>query len=320
MRPSQVLVLSRKISPNDYLSSDVLSLLNSIQVENPRKSLPRKTQNSRNRRHDNTSKKTSFKKKAESFDDAMRMKIVADLNKLTDKNYDVIVKQIQALYSRISEDLKGNVLKLIIENSTKQHMFACEYMRMYMDLIKDTKKEQILGTKILQEELTNHISTIFTEITNGENYDDFCNANKLKETRIGLSIMLGEACNLGMIRPQTIGQHALNLLKSMDKIRENASSTNRETVENQTECVIQFFKTIAKTKILRDGFQSCISDFEKLLHLEKTEKKLNPKARFALMDFLDDMKKLHTKAKQAEDRKKANVYVPRSFRGKKTDI
>lgn len=318
MRPFHILVLSRKISPDEYLSESVYQSLNKIQVESPRKCLPRKAHNSRNKRDDTSSKKTSFKKKAESFDDAMRMKIVADLNKLSDKNYDVIVKQIQALYSRISDELKGNVLNLIIENSTKQHIYTSEYMRMYMDLIKDSEKDKEVGLQIINDTMNDHIKTILTNITNGDNYDEFCEANKLKVIRIGMSIVVGEACNLGMISPQNIGAHALKLIGTFEDVRNNVPKENRETVENQTECIIQFFRTIAKTKILRDGFQMCIGKFETILGVEKKEKKMNPKSRFALMDFLDDMKKLHSEAKTMEERKKANVYVPRSFGMKKS--
>jgi hypothetical protein len=317
MRPSDILILSRTINPKEYLSDTILRSLSEIKVESPRKNTVRKTPRRNDNRRDPV-KKTTFKKKAESFDDAMRMKIVADLNKLTDKNYDVIQKQIHALYSRISSELKGNVLKLIIENSTKQHIYAKEYMRMFMDLIKDVQEERTLGSKILHETMSTHIRTILTELTNGESYDDFCEANKVKVSRIGLSIVIGEASNLNMISPQNVGQHAINLLQTMEKIRENASTINKEAIDNQTECVLMYFRVIAKTKILREGFQKCIMGFDQILQREKAEKKLNPKSRFALMDFVDEMKKNHEKAKKEEERKKSNVYIPRSFRGGRT--
>lgn len=313
MRSTDILLLSRTINPLDHLSSDVIVALKRIQQESPRKSVPQKNTSKKN-----TIQKTTFKKKAESFDDAMRMKIIADLNKLSDKNYDVILKQIQALYSRISDDQKPWALRLIVDNSTKQHIYAGEYMRLFMDITKDTPEDRSLGSSILQESVNQHEEKILTEITNGESYDDFCEANKVKTSRIGLSIVIGEACNLGLIPPNVIGQHAINLLQTMQKIRDKSDTTSKEAIENQTECVLQFFKTIAKTKITRDGFQKCISDFETILEEEKKEKKLNPKARFALMDFVDEMKKNYREAKEEEELKKKNVYVPGSFGAKRT--
>lgn len=318
MRSSEILVLSRKIVPRDHLPENVLLSLGKIQVESPRKTLPRKNGSSRTNKR-KLIPKTTFKKKAESFDDAMRMKIIADLNKLTDKNYEVIVAEIQKLYSRISHDLKGEILKLILDNSTKQHIYSKEYMRMFMDLTKDSKEERNLGSSLLMSTMKNHEKMILETLSNGESYDDFCEANKVKTSRIGLSITLGESCNLGMIPPTLIGQHAMTLLRTMETIRTNAKSTNREATENQTECVLHFFRTIAKTKILRDGFQSCIQEFTTILQNEKKEKKLNPKARFALMDFVDDMKKLHDSEKAKEERAAKNLYVPKQFVPKKKD-
>lgn len=301
MHPTQILVLSRTITPKEYLTEKTLESISKIRGESPRKNIPSKNVSARK----TFVKKTEFKKKAESFDDAMRMKIVADLNKLTDKNYPVIVKEIQALYSRISNELKSNVLKLIVENSTKQHIYAKEYMRMYMDLTKDSPEERKMGESILQETVDTHEKIILTDITDGDSYDDFCEANKVKVSRIGLSIVIGESCNLGMIPPMVIGQHAMNLLQTMDKIRSTSNEENKVAVGNQTECVLRFFRTVAKTKISRDGFQKCISGFKDILDKEKVDKKLNPKARFALMDFIDDMTKMYAESK-------ANVYVPKN--------
>ena len=308
MRPSDILLISRTVVPLEHLSEDLIVSLGKIKLENPRKQLSRKNGSSRTN-NKRSVRKTTFKKKAESFDDAMRLKIVADLNKMTDKNYSVIVDEIQKLYSRISHDLKGDVLKMIIDNSTKQHIYSKEYVRMFMDLTKDSKEERTLGSTLLLDAMKNHEKTILDTLSNGDTYDDFCEANKVKVSRIGLSIMLGESCNFGMVPPGIIGQHALNLLQTMENIRDNATETNRESVENQTECILQFFRTIAKTKIIREGFQKCITKFKEILAREKTEKKLNPKSRFAMMDFVDDMDKLHAQEKAKVEKESKNIYV-----------
>lgn len=310
LRPSDILILSRTIVPLDHLPGDLIVSLGKIKLENPRNQVSRKNTSSRNKRSGN---KTSFKKKAESFDDAMRLKIIADLNKISDKNYDVIVEEIQKLYSRISQELKKDILRMIIDNSTKQHIYVKEYVKMFMDLTKDSKEEHKMGNDILLEAINNHEKLILDTLSNGETYDDFCEANKIKTSKIGMSIMIGEACNFGIIPPGIIGQHAMNLLKTMEKVCNNAKDTNKETIENQTECILRFFRTIAKTKINKDGFQTCIARFKDLLQKEKTEKKLNPKARFALMDFVDDMNKLHAEEKAKNQAQKKNIYVPKRF-------
>lgn len=309
MRPVDILVLSRSINVSDHLSAETVKSLQRITIESGRKQTSNKRTSSRNNK--TQLKKTTFKKKAESFDDAMRMKIVADLNKLSESNYKAILEKIQSLFSRISDEQKPWVLRLIVENSTKQHMFARGYMQMFHDLTTPSKETQEMGKLILKEIVSAHESTITNTLSNGESYDDFCEANKIKVSRIGLSVVIGEACNLNMIPPSVVGEHALKLLKMMDTIRESASEHSRVEVENQTECVLQYFRTISKTKLTRDGFQNCIKGFDSLLETEKKDKKLNPKARFALMDFVDEMKKKHSEALKVLEAQKRNVYVPK---------
>lgn len=299
--PMKILLLSKKVNPVDFLSEDILDKISKITQESPRKNISRK---GRSPKTGIKSTKVSFKKKAESFDDAMRMKIVADLNKLTDSNYEAIAKNIDAVYNRISSEQKPEILKLIIENASKQHIFAKEYLHMFKDLTNVGPEDSKYGLDILKEIVDTHKSLILEEITNGETYDDFCEANKKKYSRIGTSVVLGEASNYGLIPHAVLAQHAMNLIQTMSTIRENSGTVPRETTETQVGCVLKFFRVVAKTKIAKEGFQKCLKEFEKMLDTEKKEKKLGPKSRFAIMDFIDDMKKLHT-----DETKK--VYRPR---------
>lgn len=299
--PMKILILSKKVNPIDYLTDETIMNISNITQESPRKNVNRK-----NRTPRSTIKptKVSFKKKAESFDDAMRMKIVADLNKLSDSNYETISKNIDAVYTRISPEQKPEILKLIIENASKQHIFAKEYIHIFKDLTSGEPDDNKYGLDILKEIVDTHKSIILEEITNGETYDDFCEANKKKYSRIGTSVVLGEASNYGLIPHAVLAQHAMNLIKTMVLIRNQSGKVPRETTETQVGCVLKFFRIVAKTKIAKEGFQKCLKEIEGFLELEKKEKKLNPKSKFAIMDFIDDMKKLHT-----EETKK--VYRPK---------
>lgn len=299
--PMKILILSKKVNPIDYLTDETIMNISNITQESPRKNVNRK-----NRTPRSTIKptKVSFKKKAESFDDAMRMKIVADLNKLSDSNYETISKNIDAVYTRISPEQKPEILKLIIENASKQHIFAKEYIHIFKDLTSGGPDDNKYGLDILKEIVDTHKSIILEEITNGETYDDFCEANKKKYSRIGTSVVLGEASNYGLIPHAVLAQHAMNLIKTMVLIRNQSGKVPRETTETQVGCVLKFFRIVAKTKIAKEGFQKCLKEIEGFLELEKKEKKLNPKSKFAIMDFIDDMKKLHT-----EETKK--VYRPK---------
>jgi hypothetical protein len=88
-----------------------------------------------------------------------------------------------------------------------------------------------------------------------------------------------------------IGIHAIKLVEVVEEIRKNASTISKESTENQIECVLRFFSLLAKTKLGRVGFRNCVENIGLILTREKEEKKLSPKARFAIMDFIDDMEK-----------------------------
>jgi hypothetical protein len=234
-------------------------------------------------------KKPAFKKKVDSFDDAMKNKIVSDLNKISQQNYESVLKNIVGVYSRIADDERPWALRLIITNATRQHVFADLYVSLYRDIVKSSPEDKVTAEKILQEFLNQHKETILTELSNGDNYDEFCEANKVKTSRIGLSIFLAEASNINMIPPEIIGKHAAVLVDVLDTIRLNASTIPKESSENQVDCVLKFFTIVAKTKLSRSGFQICLKKINDLSETERKEKKLSPKGRFAIMGFVEDM-------------------------------
>ena len=257
-------------------------------------------------------KKPSLKPKPTSFDDAMKQKIVGDLNKITPANYDTILKSLRGICSRLSDDEHPWALRLILENATRQHVFATTYVRLYKDIAADRATDIKIANDILTEFMVGHCDAILTGIDNGDNYDEFCAANKIKTKLAGHSIVLAEAANMGIIPIQNLGPHAVNLVAVLGKVVSLADDKEKaipkETTENSIKCILDFFVTLSKTKADKEGFQKCISAIDELLVTEKKEKHLSPKARFALMDFVDEMNKL---IKETEKAKK--VYRPGMF-------
>jgi len=237
-------------------------------------------------------KKPIIKKKATSFDQAMKQKIMSELNKISQQNYKEIFDSIDAIYGRLSSEEHPWVLHLILENASVQHVFAELYVSLFRELVEKNKDDKEMAKEIIVEFYKEHREKILTNVSNGENYDDFCEANKLKTSLIGLSIVLGEAANQVLVPPQEVGTHASSLVKILGEIREKSTDVPKETTENGVTCVLEFFKIIGKTKAGKPGFQECLRGIDEILKVEKTEKKLTPKARFAIMDFIDEMKKL----------------------------
>jgi len=257
-------------------------------------------------------KKPSLKPKPTSFDDAMKQKIVGDLNKITPANYDMILKSLRGICSRLSDDEHPWALRLVLENATRQHVFATTYVRLYKDIASDRAKDIKIANEILTEFMNGHRDAILTSIDNGDNYDEFCAANKMKTRLVGHSIVLAEAANMGIIPIQHLGPHAVNLVSVLGKViaaaDDKEKSIPKETTENSVKCILDFFVTLSKTKSDKDGFQKCIASIDTLLVAEKREKHLSPKARFALMDFVDEMKKSIADVTRAK-----KVYRPGMF-------
>jgi hypothetical protein len=257
-------------------------------------------------------KKPSVKPKPTSFDEAMKQKIVGDLNKITPANYDTILKSLRGICSRLSDDEHPWALRLILENATRQHVFATTYVQLYKDIAADRKKDIKIANEILKEFIDSHREKILTSVDNGENYDEFCAANKMKTQLAGHSIVLAEAANMGIIPLDSLGPHASGLVDVLGKVILSADDKDKaipkETTENSIKCIIDFFTTLAKTKASKEGFQHCIRCIGSLLDTEKKEKHLSPKARFALMDFVDGMKKIITEIDRSR-----KVYRPGMF-------
>lgn len=237
-------------------------------------------------------RKPVIKKKATSFDQAMKQKIMSELNKISEQNYKEIFDSIDAIYGRLSSDEHPWVLHLVLENASVQHVFAELYVTLFRELIAKNKDDTDMARDIITDFYKEHREKILTNVSNGENYDDFCEANKLKTSLIGLSIVLGEAANQNLVLPQEVGTHAISLVKILGEIRDKSTEVPKETTENGVTCVLEFFKIVGKTKAGKPGFQECLRGIDELLTVEKTDKKLTPKARFAIMDFVDEMKKL----------------------------
>jgi hypothetical protein len=264
-------------------------------------------------------KKPNFKKKVESFDEAMKNKVVSEMNKISPQNYDSVLQSLIGVYSRIADEEHPWVFRLILTNATRQHVFAELYINLYKDIMGTSSEDKNAGEKILQEFLDQHKETILSELSNGDNYDDFCEANKLKTSRIGLSIFLAEASNKDLIPINVIGAHAVKLVEIIEEIRANAVKISKESTENQIECVIRFFTLLAKTKLGRAGFRGCVENIGKILTREKEEKKLSPKSRFAIMDFVEDMDK-KIKERSATASASASVSASASASASTTDI
>jgi hypothetical protein len=234
--------------------------------------------------------RVQIKKKAESFDEAIRQQLVSELNKVSEMNYPIILKAIQSHYSRFAPESKEWVLQKIIENGTIQHSFAEVYMRLFKAIIDEHSKDGItleLTNKILNSLLDTHCDVLMEELSNGETYDDFCEANKVKLSRIGISKVIGEGINLGIVPITRIGEYTGKLLETLHKVWISSPECLPVATDNRVLCILSLFDVVGKTKAGKPGFIASMESIQSILTEEKTKKLLSSKARFSIMDLLD---------------------------------
>lgn len=236
--------------------------------------------------------KPVLKKKATSFDEAMKQKITTELNKISPTNYQAILNSIDAIYGRLSDDEHEWALRLIMENASHQHIFAEQYVNLYKDLIIKNNKDMKLANTLLVSFMNEHKNIILTNIDNGDNYDEFCKANKQKVSSIGMSVLLGEVVNKNMIPVEDVAKHAIAMIETLKDIRSKATDVPKETTENSINCVLQFFTVVSKTKLTKPGFKDCVSRIHEFMDEEIKDRKMSPKARFSVMNFVEDIEKL----------------------------
>jgi len=114
-------------------------------------------------------------------------KIKTLLNKLTDKTFEEVLKQIDQIVSEITEE-KENIGNLIFEIACTNRFYSQLYTTICSSLIKkyDFMKEIFYETYQKYTQMFDKIE--YTDPT--ENYDKFCENNKLNEKRKTMSLFL----------------------------------------------------------------------------------------------------------------------------------
>lgn len=130
---------------------------------------------------------------------------------------------------------------------------------------------------------------MFEKIDNGDNYLEFCDANKEKHLKKGHAIFIAECINNGLLK-KTMNESINSVMESIKKIKNDIPNVSRESTESRIDVVCSFFTILAKTKRDKPGFKTLIEMVKETVDNEKNESieiKLPPKSKFALMDLVD---------------------------------
>jgi len=215
------------------------------------------------------------------------------INKMTDKNYiEMRNKIIEVIDKIVSENLEADLSEIganIFEVASSNRFCSKNYADLYSDL---SDRYAFIKNKC-QENLTQFVS-LFSNIEYvdpNENYDRFCEINKINEKRKSLATFYINLMNNGVISKTQIKQITRNLLADVYNFISMENKKNE--VEELTETVALLYR-----KDLYEGDDgndyeqingyTIYEIIEKIANSKvKDYKSLTNKALFKFMDLID---------------------------------
>lgn len=218
----------------------------------------------------------------------------AFFNKLNDSNYlDIRNKIVDVIDKLVSENIASEDLLrvgiFIFENASANRFHSKLYADLYSDLIS---RYEIM--KVIFEKNLSNFTTLFDTIEyvdSNENYDKFCEINKVNEKRKSLATFYINLMNNMMIKKEQIMSITRNL---MDQIYNFINIDNKKNeVDELTENVFILYKkelyedNARSNYELIDGF-TILEIIQKIASSKlKEHKSLTNKTLFKFMDMIE---------------------------------
>jgi hypothetical protein len=213
------------------------------------------------------------------------------INKLTDKNYaDMRTKIVDTIHKTIHEHPEADVSSIganIFNIASSNRYYSKIYADLYTDLSRTFDFIQARFQENLQQftSLFDHIEYVDPN----ENYDRFCEINKVNEKRKSLATFYVNLMNNGVVSKEEITTITRNLLA---KIYEFITVDNKKNeVEELTETVAILYKReLYEDQDAEDGIHGLtINEVVEFIASSKVKdfKSLTNKALFKFMDLVD---------------------------------
>lgn len=219
--------------------------------------------------------------------------IRALINKITDKNYNEIKQKIKEIIEKMvsenSESVLSNIGTNIFDIASSNRYYSKIYADLYTDL---SSKFEFIKTKYRDN--LDRFTDLFNNIEYvdpNENYDRFCEINKINEKRKSLASFYINLMNNGIISQQEIMVITRNLLANIYTFISLENKKNE--VEELTEIVAILYKKQLYEDDEGENYDEIeghnISEIiEKIANSKvKDYKSLTNKALFKFMDLID---------------------------------
>jgi hypothetical protein len=169
--------------------------------------------------------------------------IRALINKITDKNYieirNKIIDNINSLVSTNSDVDLGIIGSNLFEIASSNRYYSKIYAELYSDLSNKYEFIKTLYEENLKQFIDSFNSIDFVEPD--ENYDKFCEMNKINEKRKALAAFYMNLMNHGIVSKKTIVDITRNLIARVYELI--SSENNKNQVDEITETIGIMYKS-----------------------------------------------------------------------------
>tara|TARA_B110000285_G_C14992529_1_gene547068 strand:- start:139 stop:921 length:783 start_codon:yes stop_codon:yes gene_type:complete len=188
-----------------------------------------------------------------------------EINKLTDKNYNVLKPKIVGNINSI-EYIIPYVLETIFENSILHHI----YVPLYVGIIKEIKSDS--KNRIINKLCDTYYQKLFNNIIESDKteYEKLCLDNKNTDNIIGFSLLLAH-----LEKETIINGYIDNIISS------SMGSITTRAVEDQQKLLISF------QNISQIYFDNEIPEKYKIILLDIKKNTKSSKINFKIMDILE---------------------------------
>ena len=204
----------------------------------------------------NLNKKKNYFKTEYSIEEQKKNEIISYLNKITNKNFDDIVKIIYTIctHQQLTNFLIENIFKLALNQS----IYCGFYVKIIKYFLDNINNREVINKYILDKCSEFKKLSQTKIIKNNENlsYEEFCENNKLKIYKKGYSQFLGELFLNKILNYKIIIETLNNLINNLKMV---INSNNNDFIEDIILCIDKLCTTILneltnidKKKILKD--------------------------------------------------------------------
>lgn len=223
----------------------------------------------------------STKLKKSEGDDKIVDKIRVNINKITDKTYNILIKEIFKLLENVEANSFIKISNNIFDIISKNKFYSDIYAKLYSELVNKYA--------IFKEILNNNIASFIGNCNNisycepEENYDLFCENNKLNEQRRAMLLFYKNANKYNIVDIDIIYNLIIDIQQIID---ENLHLDKSKLVEELFEML--FISIINLDKTTDDKYIQIIDFIKNKSKLSvKDYKAFTNKSKFKCYDILD---------------------------------